>query len=96
MGTSGKPLGYGEGRIRTGDTAVFSRVLYHLSYLAAPVKCSRCAARDPSASELLSNQVDQFPWRSRTAGWILGAVMDPNVRARLGAEVRHRRLPARI
>jgi hypothetical protein len=26
----------GEGRNRTGDTTVFSRVLYRLSYLAAP------------------------------------------------------------
>jgi hypothetical protein len=26
---------YGEGRNRTGDTTVFSRVLYRLSYLAA-------------------------------------------------------------
>ena len=26
---------YGEGRTRTGDTPVFSRVLYQLSYLAA-------------------------------------------------------------
>jgi hypothetical protein len=27
-------IGYGEGRNRTGDTTVFSRVLYRLSYLA--------------------------------------------------------------
>jgi hypothetical protein len=26
----------GEGRNRTGDTTIFSRVLYQLSYLAAP------------------------------------------------------------
>jgi hypothetical protein len=26
--------GYGEGRNRTGDTTIFSRVLYQLSYLA--------------------------------------------------------------
>jgi hypothetical protein len=26
---------YGEGRNRTGDTTIFSRVLYQLSYLAA-------------------------------------------------------------
>ena len=25
---------YGQGRIRTGDTTIFSRVLYQLSYLA--------------------------------------------------------------
>ena len=28
-------LGYGETRTRTGDTTIFSRVLYQLSYLAA-------------------------------------------------------------
>ena len=28
----------GEGRNRTGDTTVFSRVLYQLSYLAARVR----------------------------------------------------------
>ena len=28
-------LGNGEGRNRTGDTTIFSRVLYQLSYLAA-------------------------------------------------------------
>ena len=27
----------GEGRNRTGDTTIFSRVLYQLSYLARPV-----------------------------------------------------------
>jgi hypothetical protein len=27
-------VGYGEGRNRTGDPTVFSRVLYQLSYLA--------------------------------------------------------------
>jgi hypothetical protein len=30
----------GEGRNRTGDTTVFSRVLYRLSYLAAAVQSS--------------------------------------------------------
>src|SRR4029079_458666 len=30
-----RPAGSGEGRNRTGDTTVFSRVLYQLSYLAA-------------------------------------------------------------
>jgi hypothetical protein len=29
-----KEMRYGEGRNRTGDTTVFSRVLYRLSYLA--------------------------------------------------------------
>jgi hypothetical protein len=29
--------GDGEGRNRTGDTAIFSRVLYQLSYLAAAI-----------------------------------------------------------
>src|SRR5438105_743779 len=34
-------VGSGEGRNRTGDTTVFSRVLYRLSYLARGAKCSR-------------------------------------------------------
>ena len=29
------PPAYGETRTRTGDTTIFSRVLYQLSYLAA-------------------------------------------------------------
>ena len=29
-----KPKAYGQGQSRTADTTVFSRVLYHLSYLA--------------------------------------------------------------
>src|SRR5918999_1142894 len=33
----------GEGRNRTGDTTVFSRVLYQLSYLAAAKQCSRAS-----------------------------------------------------
>ncbi len=31
-------LGGAESQIRTGDTAIFSRVLYQLSYLGAPVR----------------------------------------------------------
>jgi hypothetical protein len=37
-GSAATPIGVnrdGEGRNRTGDTTVFSRVLYRLSYLAA-------------------------------------------------------------
>jgi hypothetical protein len=34
----------GEGRNRTGDTTIFSRVLYQLSYLAAPRNGSHGAA----------------------------------------------------
>jgi hypothetical protein len=34
----------GEGRNRTGDTTIFSRVLYQLSYLAAAVKRSARAS----------------------------------------------------
>ena len=30
---------YGETRIRTGDTTIFSRVLYQLSYLAVRARC---------------------------------------------------------
>ena len=41
-GASGRPP-HGEGRNRTGDTTVFSRVLYQLSYLALAAKCSRAS-----------------------------------------------------
>jgi hypothetical protein len=37
---------HGEGRNRTGDTTVFSRVLYQLSYLASSVECTGAFA-DP-------------------------------------------------
>ena len=47
--TSGKRSGrggkHGEGRNRTGDTTVFSRVLYQLSYLAAGRQSSRGRAK---------------------------------------------------
>ena len=36
MPVAAADVGNGEGRNRTGDTTVFSRVLYQLSYLAAP------------------------------------------------------------
>ncbi len=36
---------YGEGRNRTGDTTVFSRVLYQLSYLARDGQCSHAHAK---------------------------------------------------
>ena len=35
-----RPADDGEGRTRTGDTSVFSRVLYQLSYLASAGQCS--------------------------------------------------------
>ena len=35
----------GEGRNRTGDTTVFSRVLYRLSYLAAAFQFIRLGCR---------------------------------------------------
>ncbi len=35
---------HGETRTRTGDTTIFSRVLYQLSYLAASGRCYRLAA----------------------------------------------------
>ena len=38
--TATRRIESGEGRNRTGDTTVFSRVLYRLSYLAAATKCS--------------------------------------------------------
>ena len=36
-------LGGAESQIRTGDTAIFSRVLYQLSYLAEPGESIQCA-----------------------------------------------------
>ena len=38
----------GETRTRTGDTTIFSRVLYQLSYLAEPAKASADRLRLPS------------------------------------------------
>ena len=38
VGRAARPSG--EGRNRTGDTTVFSRVLYRLSYLAEPTESS--------------------------------------------------------
>ena len=38
-------LSYGEGRNRTGDTTVFSRVLYRLSYLAARASLAAAVRR---------------------------------------------------
>ncbi|MEA2138127.1 MAG: hypothetical protein QOG56_1277, partial [Solirubrobacteraceae bacterium] len=46
-------LGYfdGETRTRTGDTTIFSRVLYQLSYLAAPREDTAAARRGPDAEK---------------------------------------------
>ena len=44
-------MGSGEGRNRTGDTTVFSRVLYQLSYLAAAPKCSLTGRGGRTATE---------------------------------------------
>jgi hypothetical protein len=43
-------VSYGEGRNRTGDTTVFSRVLYRLSYLAEPAEVYRGAPKAPAAA----------------------------------------------
>ena len=34
-------MGYGEGQNRTGDTTIFSRVLYQLSYLAGALRLDK-------------------------------------------------------
>jgi hypothetical protein len=34
-----RPFSNGETRTRTGDTTIFSRVLYQLSYLAVGARC---------------------------------------------------------
>jgi hypothetical protein len=41
--------GDGEGRNRTGDTTVFSRVLYQLSYLAEETECSGAPDQPPQS-----------------------------------------------
>ena len=41
----------GEGRNRTGDTTVFSRVLYQLSYLAARRSVARATSCSSSPAE---------------------------------------------
>src|SRR5207244_6791949 len=55
-------VGYGEGRNRTGDPTVFSRVLYQLSYLAeggqsSPGSYSRIAAAATCAAPAHSGRV---------------------------------------
>src|SRR5436305_15264854 len=62
----------GEGRDRTSDTAIFSRVLYQLSYLAAPASVSHTAGdkkRPPGrcyrSSEAASAPNQTTPERTR-------------------------------
>jgi hypothetical protein len=50
----------GEGRNRTGDTTVFSRVLYRLSYLARGRTVYRCLNGRPDRSEALDEGVDEL------------------------------------
>ena len=40
------PIGGAESQIRTGDTAIFSRVLYQLSYLGASRRTGRSGDRN--------------------------------------------------
>ncbi len=44
------PSMYGETQIRTGDTTIFSRVLYQLSYLAGAPDASACTALWPQSA----------------------------------------------
>ena len=44
-----------EGQNRTGDTTIFSRVLYQLSYLGTRTYCSRGSAQSTSLSEMTLN-----------------------------------------
>ena len=68
----------GEGRNRTGDTAVFSRVLYQLSYLAATSKC-----RDPVRRRSASYG---FPME-RARVTTLGAPLDLGGTGRRGVDM---------
>ena len=44
------PFANGQGQSRTADTAVFSRVLYHLSYLAYQLSISHTNQTPPWAA----------------------------------------------
>ena len=57
--------GSGQGQNRTADTAVFSRVLYQLSYLAG---WYRLGSRDPSAPDGLRSRDLRLDRAVRTAG----------------------------
>jgi hypothetical protein len=59
----------GEGRNRTGDTTVFSRVLYQLSYLARTPKCSP----DVDGLSVESPTVSQPDFRTAEEGVSLAA-----------------------
>src|SRR3954452_11949754 len=66
--------GSGETRTRTGDTTIFSRVLYQLSYLAAADKASgprtatrgagRPGGRPPARDRSTPRNAGGGPWRS--------------------------------
>ena len=78
---------YGETRTRTGDTTIFSRVLYQLSYLAAAAR-ARCYRLDARASGTRSSgrvfpsfeigqRVDRVPTRRVPAA-------DPHLEVQVG------------
>ena len=60
----------GEGRTRTGDTPVFSRVLYQLSYLAAGG--ASLARRRAKGREALDERVDEIRLLQHRVGARLG------------------------
>ena len=51
---------YGEGRNRTGDPTVFSRVLYQLSYLAEERQSNRLSDRCLRSGEPLDERLDEL------------------------------------
>src|SRR5262249_54033007 len=60
--------GDGETQIRTGDTTIFSRVLYQLSYLAG----GGAPGRDGTCSRRAGRGVARTPWRGRPGRAPLG------------------------
>src|SRR5213080_3602131 len=58
---------HGEGRNRTGDTTVFSRVLYQLSYLAERPQCSRTVVKSYEAPSRTPSSRPSRTMSSQTA-----------------------------
>ena len=80
-------VGYGEGRNRTGDPTVFSRVLYQLSYLAeggqsSPGSCSRIAAGGDMRGAG-TQRPGSIPKEGAHGGTLGSPVLDPTVFSRV-------------
>ena len=66
-GVRGIEPAYGEGRNRTGDTTVFSRVLYQLSYLAERPQCSHTVVKSYEAPSRTPSSRPSRTMSSQTA-----------------------------